>query len=62
MLVVIIVVVWIRVLIGVGFFIVLGSYVWSGICVDFVMVLLSSLSVIRFVIVLLLGDVVKMLV
>lgn len=51
--VVIRVVVWIRVDIGVGFFIVFGSYVCRGILVDLVIVLISSSSLIIVIVVLL---------
>lgn len=43
---VIIVVVWISVEIGVGFVIVLVSYVCNGNCVDLLIVLFSSISVV----------------
>ena len=56
--VVIIVVVCIRVEMGVGFFIVLGNYMWRGNCVDFVIVLRNNKKVYKVVskeVVLLLG-------
>lgn len=48
--VVIMVVVWMRVDIGVGFFIVLGNYVCRINCVDFFIVLINSRKVIRLVV------------
>lgn len=47
--VVIIVVVCIRVEMGVGFFMVLGNYMWRGNCVDLVIVLMNNKEVYKVV-------------